>query len=58
MEELDRILEKYTSDSGVTNPLKGVSFTAFTKHGGINLLHSSTLAAIQGKAIELNVSLI
>lgn len=51
MEELDRILKKYTSDSEVANALKGASFTAFTKDGTYNLL-------FRIQALEMKSSLI
>ena len=49
MEELDRILKKYTSDSEVPNALKGASFTAFTKNGTQNFLYGYILAAFRIK---------
>lgn len=33
MEELDKILQKFTSQLDIPNALKGASFTAFTKDG-------------------------
>ena len=58
MEELDRILKKYTSDSEVPSALKGASFTAFTKDGTYNLLHGHILAAFRIQALQLKSSLI
>ena len=53
MEELDRILKKYTSDSEVPNALKGARFTAFTKNGTYNLLDGYILAAVRIQARQL-----
>ena len=57
MEELDRILKKYTSDSEIPNALKGASFTAFTKNGTYNLLHGYILAASRIQVLQLKGSL-
>ena len=57
MEELDRILKKYTSDSEVPNALKGASFTAFTKNYAYNPLHIHILAAFRNQAFQLRSSL-
>ena len=57
MEELDRILKKYTSDSEVPNALKGASFTAFTKNGTYNLLHGYMFAAFRIQTLQLISSL-
>lgn len=57
MEELDRILKKYTSYSEVPNALKGASFTAFTKNGTYDLLHGYVLVALGIQALQLKISL-
>ena len=57
MEELDRILRKYTSDQEVPNALKGASFTAFTKDGIITFHHGHILAAFRIQALQLIGSL-
>ena len=57
MEELDRILKKYTSDSEVPNALKGASFTAFTKNGTDNLLHGYILTIFRIQALHSKISL-